>query len=248
MSAVEQSYVKEIIEKELEAGFAMGPFHRSWLMERAPDKVKRNLDLARKHPHLVMSRQGFGSMDTNDGATAAFAAINTTAAEANIVGATQGLINQFCAISPNDAKAGKMYKVNFSGIYGNTGTPTVIWTPRWGSSTTPGTNVTLGASPTATTITGVTALAVFGEFMCTVRGAPPGATAGTAYGHGMVYMQIPVTNSQYAQDIPMGGTQGTIDTTGQGAAGCGLTINLTWGTSNAANTFTCQQFAIRSLN
>jgi len=241
--------VEDLIEREAAAGMPFGPFHRHWLLECAPEKVRRNLELARKHPQLLgMPRQGFQAMDLNDVNTAAFAAINTTVAETNIVGSTQALINQFCAIPANDARAGKVYKVMFGGQYGNTGTPTVIWTPRWGSSTTPATNVSLGASPTITTITGVSALPVYGEFLFAIRTSPPGATLGTGEGHGFVAMGIPVTSSQYVQTAYMGNTAATIDTTGQGAAGCGLSINITWGTSSPSNTFTCESFLIVSLN
>jgi hypothetical protein len=240
--------IEELVQKEHEAGVQFGPFHRQWLMQRAPKTVRRDLEMAARFPNLVAARQGFASMDVNDANTAAFGAVASTAAEANIVGATQGLINQFCAIPANDARAGKVYEVRFGGIYSNTGTPTMIWTPRWGNSTTVATNVTLGASPTVTTITGTTNLAVYGEFLCTIRTAPPGATAGTAYGTGLVAMQIPVTSSQNSMDITLGNTSGAIDTTGQGTAGCGLTINLTWSASSASNTFTCQWFLLRSLN
>lgn len=245
---MERMRVSEIIEREIAAGMSFGPFHRQWLLERAPEKVRRNLELARRFPEIVAARQGFAALDTNDVNTAAFAAINTTVAESNIVGATQGLINQFCAIGANDPKAGKAYKVAFAGQYGNTATPTIIWTPRWGTSTTPATNITLGASPTITTITGVTALPFFGEFVMAIRTAPPGATLGTGEGHGWVALGIPVTSSQYVQMAYMGNTVATIDTTGQGAAGVGLSINITWGTSNAANTLTCETFLLQSLN
>jgi hypothetical protein len=46
----------------------------------------------------------------------------------------------------------------------------------------------------------------------------------------------------------MGSTAATIDTTGQGTAGCGIQIGITWGTSSASNTITCQNYILRSLN
>lgn len=240
--------ISELIERERACGITFGPFYRSWLLTRAPESVRRQIEWANRYPGLVAARQGFQSADINDGATAAFAAVASTATETNIVGATQGLINQFCAIPANDARAGKMYQVNFGGIYSNTGTPTVIWTPRWGNSTTVATNVTLGASPTWTTITATTNLAIYGQFDLTIRTAPPGATAGTAYGTGYVVHGIPVTSSQLAAVVPMGNTSGAIDTTGQGTAGCGITINLTWSASSASNTFTAQWWRLVSLN
>lgn len=240
----------EIIEREQAAGWAFGPFHRAWLYERAPEKVLRYLDLARTS-NVVAVRQGFASMDTNDVNTADFNARNTSASELNILGADangttpQAMINQYCAIAPNDARAGKVYRVTAGGVYGTTGTPTIIWTPRWGSSTTVATNVSLGVSSTYTTASGVSAQPWFAEFLFTVRTAPPGATAGTGKGHGYVAMGISAATGAI---LTMGKTAATIDTTGQGTAGCGLTLNITWGTSNASNTLTTENFLLQSLN
>lgn len=240
----------ESVELEQEAGFAFGTFHQHWLRQRAPESVKRYLELGRQHPHLkMMPRQGLGAFDGNDPATAAFAAINTSAAELHMLGATQAIINQFCAISANDARAGKTYLVKMNGVYGNTGTPTMIFTPRWGSSTTPGTNITLGANAAWTSITGTTALPYLITFDFTIWTSPPGATLGTGTGFGTVILGIPVTSSQVTAGIAIGGTTATIDTTGQGTAGCGLTMNLTWSASSASNTSTCKQcYPVRSLN
>jgi hypothetical protein len=249
--------VDEVIDRELAAGIPFGPFHQWWLMERAPEKVKRNLELARLHPELVGARQGFQSMDINDGVTAAFSARNTSASELNMLGDTinsacpQAIINQYCAIPANDARAGKVYELKLGGVYGNTGTPTVIFTPRWGSSTTPATNISLGANAAYTTISGTTALPYYIEFMLTIRTAPPGATQGTAYGTGIVTLGIPSTGTTPAVttvSVMIGNTAATIDTTGQGAAGCGLTMNLTWSASSASNTSTCQWWLLTSLN
>lgn len=242
--------IEDLAAREIAAGIPMGPFHRQTLLNGAPDSVKRNLELAARYPDIVATRQGFAGMDVNDGATGTFGAINTTTAESSVVGATQALLNQFCAISPDDARAGKVYKVTFTGKYSTAGSaPTVIWTPRWGNNTTVATNVTLGASPTATTIASMTNQGVYGEFKFTILTSPPGGTAGTGLGRGMVWMGLSAaTSSQYAQAIPFGGTTATIDTTGQGTAGCGLQITITWGTSAAGNSLTLEDYIVRSLN
>lgn len=238
----------EMVQMEREAGCLFGPFHQQWLRKRTPALVRRDLEMARRYPNLVGARQGFASMDANDANTASFAAQNTSAAELNMLGNTQAIINQYCAIPANDARSGKAYKVNWGGTYGNTGTPTMTFTPRWGTSTTPGTNITLGASAAWTSITGTTALAYFGEFIFTIRTNPPGATLGTGVGTGYISLGIPVTSSQVTADITFGNTVATIDTTGQGTAGCGLTMNLTWSASSASNTSTCLWWLLRSLN
>jgi len=250
--------IEEIVDKERSAGLKLGPFERFWLLEhRCPERVRRYLELARKHPHLVMARQGLSTMDINDVNTTDFIARNTSASELNMINdssgtasgaTTQACINQFCAISPNDARAGKSYLLEMFGVYGNTSTPTMIFTPRWGTSTTPGTNITLGASTSFTSITGTTGLPYYIDFRFDIRTAPPGPTLGTGKGRGIVTLGIPATSTQVTIEIFIGGTAATIDTTGQGAAGCGLTMNLTWGTSSASNTSTCEHFLIQSRN
>lgn len=244
---VYRSSYDEIIDREQAAGVPFGPFHRQWLLERSPEKVRRYLELA-KTSKIVGARQGFASMDTNDVNTAAFAAINTSTAELNMIGATQAIINQFCSIPPNDPRAGKIYQLEMGGVYGNTGTPTMIFTPRWGCSTTPATNITLGASATWTSITGTTALPYYIVLTVPIRTSPPGATLGTTKAFGFVTLGIPVTSSQLMAEMYVGGTAATIDTTGQGAAVPGLTMNLTWSASSASNTSTCEFFLLRSLN
>lgn len=246
---------EEIIDRERANGIMLGPWERWWLLEhRAPEKVRRNLELAARRPEFVGTRQGFAGMDINDVNTAAFNARNTSASELNIIGVDingtcpQAVINQYMAIPANDARAGKVYQVEAGGIYSNTSTPTILFTPRWGSSPTVATNITLGASGTFTTITATTNLPYYITFTFAIRTAPPGATLGTGYGTGTVSLGIPVTSSQFMTDLYIGGTAATIDTTGQGAAGCGITMNATWGTSSASNTSTCQWWIMRSLN
>jgi hypothetical protein len=239
----------EAVELEQAAGFEFGTFHQQWIRARAPESVRRYLALGRKHPGLQMVSQGFEAFVGGTAATAAFGAINTSAAELNMLGATQAIINQFCAIPANDAVPGRTYQIKLNGTYGNTGTPTMIFTPRWGTSTTPATNVSLGANTAWTSITGTAGLPYLIQFDFTVRTAPPGATAGTGIGFGFALLGIPVTSSQVSAQLLLGGTAATIDTTGQGTAGCGLTMNLTWSASSASNTSTCQQaYPPRSLN
>jgi hypothetical protein len=254
--SVETHTIDELIDIEREfGGQTFGAWERHWLLStKAPERVRHHLRLAKENPGLMMARQGFASMDINDVNTAAFNARNTSASELNIIGVDingtcpQAVINQFMAIPANDARAGKVYEVKAGGIYSNTSTPTILFTPRWGSSPTVATNITLGASGTFTTITATTNLPYFIDFTFAIRTAPPGATLGTGYGTGTVELGIPVTSSQFMTCLYIGGTAATIDTTGQGAAGCGITMNATWGTSSASNTSTCQWFLLRSLN
>jgi hypothetical protein len=250
--------IAELIDRERQLGMICGPFERHWLLEtRSPEHVRRVLKKAQEKPdYMAMARQTFASMDTNDVNTAAFSARNTSAAELNIIGDTisgtcpQSMLNQFCAIPANDPRAGKVYQVEFGAIYSNTGTPTIIFTPRWGTSPTVATNISLGASGMWTTITGTTNLPIFGQMTVAVRTAPPGATLGTVYATGTIDLGIPVTSSQFCATLYVGGGTAatTVDTSGQGAAGVGITMNVTWGTSSASNTLTTQWWIMRSLN
>lgn len=198
-----------------------------------------------------MPRQGFAALDINDPNTADFNARNTFTTEVNLLGDTingappQSMINQYCAIPANDARAGKVYHLTFSGVHSTTGTPTIIFTPRWGNNVTIATNISLGVSQTLTTGSGVSAQPFYGEFIFTIRTAPPGATLGTGKGHGFVAIG---TSTTAATVVTMGKTAATIDTTGQGAAGCGIQIGVTWGTNSASNTITCENYILRSLN
>jgi len=251
------SAVEEIVDRERANGLMLGPWERWWLINRnAPESVRRNLELAARRPGLQMARQGFASMDVNDVNTAAFTARNNSASELNVLGDSanavcpQAIINQFCAIPANDAKAGKVYQLEAGGIYSNTGTPTIIWTPRWGSSTTVATNISLGASGTFTTITSTTNLPWYAMLTVAIRTAPPGATLGTCYATGTVDLGIPVTSSQFTSTLYMGGGTAatTIDTSGQGASGCGITLNTTWSAASASNTLQTMWWVLRSLN
>jgi hypothetical protein len=245
--------VSDLIDLERVAGQPFGPFHQQWLLERAPEKVRRNLELARKHPHIYgMPRQGLVAADINDPPTGAFNARNTSASEICMMGptnagaVTQDLINQFCAIPANDARAGKAYRLTFGGLYGNTATPTVVLTPRWGSNVTIGTNVSLGPSIAWTTITGSTGLPFYAQFDMVVWTSPPNKDAGTGKGFGFAVWGVP--SGTILPAVPMGGLAATIDTTGQGTAGCGLQMGITWGSSSASNTSTLHYWLIQSLN
>ena len=252
------SPLADVVEREQEAGITLGPFHQLWLIRnRAPAVVREHLERGQAQPGFLMARQGFQSMDTNDVNTVDFGARNNANTELNILqdGSTgastataTAVIQQFCAIAANDARPGKAYNVRASGIYSNTGTPTLIWTPRWGSNATPGTNVTLGASGTWTTITATTNLPWLVDFDFAIRTAGIGATQGTGVGFGTAEMGIPVTNSQFVAGLYLGGTSATIDLTGSGTAGCGLTLNITWSAASTANTLTTKFWLLQSRN
>lgn len=246
----------DMVEHERRAGNILGPFERQWLVENAaPERVRKLIQKAKEHPTFVGARGSVaGGLDTLAGfPTAAFTARNTTSSEMNIIGDTANgappaaMVQQFMAIPPNDPKPGVAYEVMWGASYGITGTPTVIFTPRWGSSTTIGTNVTLGASQTITTVAGPTN--IFCHFVFGIRTAPPGATLGTGIGHGFVKLGMSTAvSSQFALSGIIGATAATIDTSGQGTAGCGIQFGITWSASSASNTSTVQWYLLQSRN
>ena len=79
-----------------------------------------------------MARQGFASLDVNDFPPASFTPVANSASETNLW--TPAI---WTPIPANDMRAGKIYKLSFGGIISTTGTPTIIFTPRCGQSTTP---------------------------------------------------------------------------------------------------------------
>lgn len=173
--------------------------------------------------------------------SSSFTAIASTTTETNVANTT-GAAAQFAGIPAQHPEAGSIYKVNFGGVISTTGTPTVIWTPRWGQSDTATSNTTLGASPTITTVTGLSSHIVNGEFMLVFRAIGNGSTAGTAVGTGWVKWGNAAAAATVAT---MGGTVATNLSTNSAQ---GLMISLTWGTSSASNTFTCLYYSLQSLN
>ena len=229
--------VEDLIERELDAGVTLGPFHRQWLLERAPWQVRRNLASAAQRRAVYAARQGFASMDVRDFPPVSFTAIASTVTETNLWVAAD-----WTPIAADEVKAGKVYKVSFGGIISNTGTPTVIFTPRYGQSATPASNVTLGASPTVTTVTGLANHSFYGEFTLGFRQIAVAASGATGTGNGFVTFGNASANSTTAI---MGGT---VATTLDNIADQGLIVSLTWGTSSASNTCTCQWVVLRSYN
>jgi len=243
--------LEDIVEHERSVGLTdMGMFEKQWLREK---HGKRPIPTPLHKGFRGMPATSFsGVPDSLAGfPTAAFTARNTSASEMNIIGDTANgappaaMIQQFCALAPNDARPGKAYEVLWGASYGITATPTVIFTPRWGSSVTIGTNVSLGVSPTMTTVASPTN--IFCHFVFGIRTAPPGATAGTGIGHGFVLLGNSGT-TPYGIHGVMGNTVATIDTSGQGTAGLGLQFGITWSASSASNTITTQWYIVRPIN
>jgi hypothetical protein len=232
---------ERIIEREQACGVQFGPFHRARLLERAPGKVRRNLELARLRPDLVgMPRQGFSGPDTHDAPPANLrAAINATTTETNLW--DPGL---WALIPAFDMKPGKVYQVEFGGVIGTTGTPAISFRARCGTNNSaPPTGTDLGVGPTVT-MEGVTAQPFYGEFEMIVRSIGVAASGATVTGNGFVLLPGAAASAGSDHCLIGGAVPATVDHT----VNQGLAVSVIWGTSNASNTITPQWTFFRSLN
>jgi hypothetical protein len=223
---------KQIIEREQAAGQPFGPFHRHWLLERAPEKVRRMLEKARLHPELVATRQPFLAPDAQDFPPANLrAAINTTTTETNLWDPAL-----WAPIPALDMKAGKKYTVEFGGVIGTTGTPTIAFRARCGTNNSaPPTGTDLGISPTVTLET-IAAQPFYGWFSMGIRSIGVAAAGATVTGNGFAILPTAAASAGAEHCVYGGAIPTTIDHTIAQALG----VSITWGTSSASNTLTPQ--------
>ena len=233
--------LSDLVEREMSHGVMFGPYHKTWLLERAPASARRHMERARIRPDLFMASPTYTSQ-VNWPNTASFTAVASTSTETNITFTTSGAAAQYAGIAANDPYPGAVYHLAFGGIISNTATPTVIWTPRWGQSDTATSNTTLGVSPTITTVASLSSHPVFGEFECVCRISAVGATAGTATGNGLVVWGNASATGSVAV---MGGTvAGSLPFN----VASGLMVSLTWSANSSSNTFTCQWIHLTKKN
>lgn len=224
----------DIIEKERECGVPHGPFWRAKYLDRAPERVRKQLELAHRFPHLIAMRD---SKDAPAGLSMDFPVTTftpvTAAAETDMW--TPAV---WTPIPANDASPGIGYIVSFGGIYGNrtTSSPTSLFTPRWGQGAST-TGVALGPSGALTSGGALTAAPMFGEFEFTVIKC---GSSGTGTGNGVVVYGNAAALVRHA----IGGLIATIDTT----TAQGLKIAHTWSAANASNTLTVQWVFLRTRN
>lgn len=185
-----------------------------------------------------MSRQAFTSPDGAQFAPASHTAVASTASETNLWNPAL-----WTFVNAGDPQPGKAYILRAGGIISTTGTPTITFTPRWGQSATPASNVTLGASIALTTGSALSNVPWYAEFLLGFRQLGIAASGSTATGNGYVMIGGPTATA--SQVVTIGATVPTnLDhTTAQG-----LIISATWGTSSASNTITAQWTLLVSAN
>jgi hypothetical protein len=184
-----------------------------------------------------MSKQTFVSADVSDFPPASHTAVGNTVTRTNLW--VPGIWTPIPAL---DVRAGKTYHLRCGGIISATAAPTIIFNPTFGSSTTPGSNVALGASTTFAVGT-VTNAAWYAEFIVGFRQIGVAASGATATGNGIVV--ISGAAAAISQVVVIGSTVPTnIDqTTTQG-----MCLDVTWGTAAVGNTITAQWTFLQSCN
>jgi hypothetical protein len=232
--------ISDLIDLEREAGQPFGPFHREWLLERAPERVRRNLELAAKYPHLVgMPASQFTGTEGQVAANpSSFTAVTASATETNL-----WVPSIWTPIPANTMQAGRVYNIKCGGVFTTTATQgTLKITPRCGQSATPASNVDLGATEAFTWRASLTAKAWYAEFTLVIRALGLAASGATGTGNGYVFTSG--TAGNYADDAVMGGT---VATTIDNTANSGLILSAT--ISVASQSITCQWVTpVRSLN
>jgi hypothetical protein len=232
----------DLIDKERESGLCCGPFERSLLLERAPERARRYLLKALEFPTIVnMPMSPFTGPGEGQpvGPPASFTSINTTNVETNLW--TPAI---WTPIPANTMYAGKLYKVSYGGIFSTSSVaPTSTWTPRAGQSSTPASNVTLGASTATTMIASLASVPFYGEFTLVIRALGLAASGATGTGNGFVVIGGITTAAGIVQSMGA-----AVPTTIDNTTASGLIVSQTWGTNAAANTLTCQWTLLRSLN
>lgn len=182
-------------------------------------------------------RQTFTGADIADVPPASHTAVANTTTRTNLwVPALWTPIGAF------DPKPGKAYLLRAGGVASTTGTPTIVFNPTFGQSSTPGSNIALGATTTWTLGT-LSAAPWYAEFLLGFRQLGIAASGATCTGNGWVV--VGGAAAAVGQSVPMGGT---VVTTADHTTAQGLVLDVTWGAASASNTITCQWTALQSLN
>jgi hypothetical protein len=132
---------------------------------------------------------------------------------------------------------GQRLRMTAYGIFGNTGTPTLLLGVYYG-----GVSGTLIAATAAnTTASGVTAIPW--QLVCDIYVRTVGSS-GTVWANGQVTLSTTLAGAASFYNIPTTQTQPiTVNTTTANA----ITVGAAWGTANASNTITCEDAYLETL-
>lgn len=133
-----------------------------------------------------------------------------------------------------DLAAGRTYRLRAGGIISTTATPTIIFTPTFGQSATPASNISLGGSITLTLGT-LSSAPWKAEFTLIVRSLGVAASTSSVVGSGEIVIGGAAATA--SQVLAVGGT---VVTTADHSSAQGLCLDVTWGTASVSNTVTAQ--------
>lgn len=223
------------IEREQEAGWLFGPWHREYQLRKAPEKVQQILAEMRRASFVALeaSRQTFVELTQPFQPANLRAAIASTTTETNLW--DPGI---HCTLPVGSIKAGKGWTLRATGVMGTTATPTLVTTTRIGTNNSaPPTGTSLGASNTVT-MPNITAqpFMVLGDYGCRANGVA--ASGATITGVAVLYSSAAAAATVTPHIVCGGSTSATsIDET----VLQGIGFSITWGASSASNTLTPQQ-------
>lgn len=185
-----------------------------------------------------MARQGFADQPMDLPPTN-FPSLNTFTAEANIW--TPAL---WTPIPAFDMRAGKAYLIRAGGIFQSASAVNWTFTPRIGTSATPASNVSLGATPTLSIPATVPASSPwYMEFLVVVRSLGIAASGATLTGNGVI--NLPGTATSASSDLIMGGL---VPTTVDHTVNQGFVLSATCGTSAGTNLIQCNWVQLQPQN
>lgn len=184
-----------------------------------------------------MSRTYFTAPDVGD-----FPPSNQTAVSASATETNLWLVSRWTPISALDMKAGKWYIVEFGGKFTSTGTQGLLtWTLRVGSSATPASNISLGASNVTAPPASLTNAPFMGRAIVGCRSL--GIATGADTVAGTLWVTVQGAAAATTVNYIAGGTVPTnIDSTVAQGIAVSLTISV------ASQSYQCDWVTIRSAN
>ena len=143
-----------------------------------------------------------------------------------------------------DLVAGKMYLLRCGGIMQSASAINWTFTPRFGQSSTPASNISLVASAVVPTTGTVPASSPWwAEFLLTCQKSGIVASGSTIIGTGFII--LPNTATAFGLAVPMGGTSSAV---ADRTSAQGLVLSATCGTSSATNSIQALWRTLQALN
>jgi len=222
---------EDCVEYERSIG-VFGPYSRQHYLKGAPDQVLRNLERSRREGRAGIRMDVQAVAAANAGPTvnpSNFTAVTASATETNLW--TPALWTPIPAFT---LRADKVYHLYAGGLFTSTATQGVLtWTYRFGQSSTPASNLSLGASNLTAPPASLTNAPWFlmGTLVC--RSVGLAASGSTVLGH--IFVHVQGAAAATAVDYLAGGT---VVTTADHTTAQGVIVSLT--ISVASQSYVCE--------